>query len=147
MPCHPRSLSIPTLPPKNPGDPRSLHVRVNPTSPKFSLESLRAADSPPSESRHLGRARLTPAECLRHLHTQSCLYCGITGYFVTTCPLKKQAHQEGVSTLVDLMENFSSPLTRIPLNVILLWGNQLKSLRVLIDSEADERFLDATLAS
>jgi hypothetical protein len=31
--------------------------------------------------------------------------------------------------------------------VILLWGDQSKSLRVLIDSGADESFMDATLVS
>jgi predicted aspartyl protease len=30
---------------------------------------------------------------------------------------------------------------------MLLWGNQSKSLRVLIDSGADESFMDANLAS
>jgi hypothetical protein len=46
VPCRPRS--IPTLPRKNPGDPRSLHVRVKPMSPEFSRESQRTANSPPS---------------------------------------------------------------------------------------------------
>ena len=44
------------------------------------------------------------------------------------------------------MENFSASLTRTPFYVILLRGDQSKSLRVLIDSGADESFLDATLA-
>ena len=45
------------------------------------------------------------------------------------------------------MENFSASFTRTPFHVILLWGNKSKSLRVLMDSGADESFLDATLAS
>ena len=45
------------------------------------------------------------------------------------------------------MEHCSSPLTRPPIHAILLWGNQSKSLRVLIDSGADENFWDATLVS
>jgi hypothetical protein len=45
------------------------------------------------------------------------------------------------------MGNFSASLTRIPFHVILLWGNQSKFLWILIDSGADESFLDAILAS
>jgi hypothetical protein len=43
-------------------------------------------------------------------------------------------------------DNYSSPLTRIPFHAMLLWMNQSKSHRVLIDSGADESFMDATLA-
>jgi hypothetical protein len=50
-------------------------------------------------------------------------------------------------TLLAHMENLSVSLTRNPLHAILLWGNQYKSLWVLIDSGADESFLDGTLAS
>ena len=45
------------------------------------------------------------------------------------------------------MENFSASLARTPFHAILLWGNQSKSLWVLIDSGADESFFDATLSS
>jgi hypothetical protein len=45
------------------------------------------------------------------------------------------------------MANFSSPLTRTNFHAILLWGNQSKSLWVLIDSGADESFMNVTLAS
>lgn len=44
------------------------------------------------------------------------------------------------------MGNFSASLAHTPFHAILLWGNQSKSLRVLIDSGADEIFLDATLS-
>ena len=43
------------------------------------------------------------------------------------------------------MENFPASLARTPVHAILLWGNQYKSLWVLIDSGANESFLDATL--
>ena len=45
------------------------------------------------------------------------------------------------------MENFPSPLSRTPLHAILLWGEQSKSLRGLVDSGADESFMDTTLVS
>jgi hypothetical protein len=44
-------------------------------------------------------------------------------------------------------DHFYSLLTRTPFHAILLWGNQSKSLWVLIDSGADYSFRDATLAS
>ena len=44
------------------------------------------------------------------------------------------------------MGNFSASLAHTPFHAILLWGNQSKSLRVLIDSGADESLLDATLS-
>ena len=39
------------------------------------------------------------------------------------------------------------PITRTPLFALVLWGDQSKSLRVLIDSGEDESFMDATIAS
>jgi hypothetical protein len=49
--------------------------------------------------------------------------------------------------LVGHMGNFSASLTHTTYHAILLWGNQSKSLQVLIDSGADECILDATLSS
>ena len=48
---------------------------------------------------------------------------------------------------MSLTGNPLSPITRTPFYVILLWGDQSKSLQVLIDSGADESFMDATLVS
>lgn len=45
------------------------------------------------------------------------------------------------------MENVPPSLARTPFHAILLWGDQSKSLRVLIHFGANETFLDATLAS
>ena len=45
------------------------------------------------------------------------------------------------------MENIPDSLARTPFHAILLWGDQSKSLRVLIDYGADESFLDTTLTS
>ena len=46
-----------------------------------------------------------------------------------------------------LIDNCSSPPTRSPLHATLLWGDQSKSLLVLIDSGANVSLMDVTLAS
>jgi hypothetical protein len=43
------------------------------------------------------------------------------------------------------MGSFPSSICRTRLHATLLWGDQSKSLRVFIDSGADESFMDATL--
>lgn len=94
----------------------------------------------------LGRARLSVREHSRSLHSNCCLYCGGAGHYIATCPVKKP-FLVGTSTL---MSQTGSPLTSItcpPFFVILLWGDQSKSLWVLIDSGADESFMDATMVS
>ena len=48
---------------------------------------------------------------------------------------------------MSLTGNPLSPITQTPFYVCLLWGDQSKSLRVLVDSGADESFMDATLVS
>jgi hypothetical protein len=93
----------------------------------------------------LVRARLSPAESLRKLNTQSCLYCGATEHFLATCPLKTQAHQVDTSTLMSHTGSFPSLIAHTPLHATLFWGERSKSLRLLIDSGANEGFMDATL--
>ena len=46
-----------------------------------------------------------------------------------------------------LKDDCFSPLTRPTLYATLLWGDQSKSLQVLIDSGADVSLMDVTLAS
>ena len=87
-------------------------------------------------------ARLSPAEWVRRLETQSCLYCGTDEHFVPTCPFKRPSSFVGVGTLVGLKYNCSS---RPPLHATLLWSDQAKSLQVLIDSGADVSLMDVTL--
>lgn len=47
------------------------------------------------EPMQLGRARLTPGERQRRISLGECLYCGQSGHFLRTCPIrpKDQAHQ------------------------------------------------------
>jgi hypothetical protein len=50
-----------------------------------------------------------------------------------------------MSTLVSRAWSFQSLTTRKPLYATLLWGDQSKSIRVLIDSGAEESFMDTTM--
>jgi hypothetical protein len=49
--------------------------------------------------------------------------------------------------LVSCTGSIQYPLTRTPLHAILLLGDRSKSLWVLIDSGADDSFMDSTLVS
>ena len=53
----------------------------------------------------------------------------------------------GMSTLVGLKDNVASSPTHPPLYATLWWGDQSKSLQILIDSGADMSLMDVTLAS
>ena len=86
---HTRSSTFSPSPPKNPGSPQRLHSRENLKFPE--LPSRIIGDSFTPVPMQLGRARLSPSECLRRLSSNSCLYCGTTGYYIATCPVKKQS--------------------------------------------------------
>ena len=84
------------------------------------------------EPTQLGRARLLPRERSHRLSSNCCLFCGVARDFIATCPVKRPDSLVGTSTLSQT------------LFVILLWGDQVKSLQVLNDSGTDESFMDAT---
>lgn len=48
--------------------------------------------SPAPEPMQVDRTRLTQSERRRRRATNSCLYCGQPGHYVTTCPVKDSAH-------------------------------------------------------
>ena len=50
------------------------------------------------EPMQVGRASLTPEERRRRREGSLCLYCGQAGHFISRCPLKGRAHQEGRSS-------------------------------------------------
>ena len=93
--------------------------RETPTSPECSQESPRADDSHPPEPKLLGRARLSLVERLSRLNTRSCLHCGTTGRYISTCPLKRPGSSVGTSTLVRRTGSFKSP---IPLSKTPCYG-------------------------
>lgn len=88
----------------------------------------------------LGRATLS-RERLRRLSSKSSLYCDTTGHYISTCPVKD------TNTLEGHTGSLQTPTSHTPLHAILLWIDRLKSHQVLIDSVADEIFMDATLVS
>ncbi|KAK7922262.1 hypothetical protein WMY93_009164 [Mugilogobius chulae] len=90
--------------------------------PRNSVPSAAAPLPPPAhvsaeEPMQLGRAHLTPAERLRRIRAGECIYCGKLGHFLATCPSRPK---EGLTS-----ERGGS---------------------ALIDSGADENFLDVDLA-
>ena len=122
-----------------------MHFRENPMLPEFPWESLRTVDSPPPEPMQLDQARLSPEECLCRLNSKGCLYCGTSGHYIFPC--KTSGSSVGMNTLKGHTGSLPSPITRIPLHAILLWGDRSKFLRVLMHSGADGSFMDATLVS
>lgn len=109
---------------EEPRKSRLLHFREDPKSHESPQESSGTGDSLTPEPMQLGRARLLPQERLCRLNSNSFLYCGATGHYKSTCPVKDQTHQLGTSTMVGHAGRVSTPITHIPFHVILLWGDQ-----------------------
>ena len=71
----------------------------------------------------------------------------INGTFLIYLPIKRPGSSVGTSTLMSHTGSFQSLTTHNPLYATLLWGGQSKSIWVLIDSRANESFMDTTLVS
>lgn len=54
-----------------------------------------SSPSTDEEPMQVGRARLSPTERQRRLNAGECLYCGKSGHFITSCPIRPKdlAHQ------------------------------------------------------
>lgn len=81
-----------------PNPPQTVSIRLsNQRDTRGSAESFRNYPRPHEVDRpepmDLGRARISPAERERRFSSRSCLYCGTSGHYISTCPLKEQAHQ------------------------------------------------------
>lgn len=65
------------------------------TLPCFSPPTV-SQSLPEPEPMQPGHAKLTPEERQSRVKTRSCLYCGQTGYFLITCPMRqvKEAVQQ-----------------------------------------------------
>jgi hypothetical protein len=64
------------------GSPRRLLPREDTSLPKFIQEPPKTAVLPLPKPMQFGRAKLSPAEHVRRLNTQSCLYCGTASHYV-----------------------------------------------------------------
>ncbi|KAJ8271735.1 hypothetical protein COCON_G00105940 [Conger conger] len=88
----------------------------------------------PGEPMQLGRMRLTPSERQRRVRQGLCVYCGQAGHFLAACPTlpKDQAHTT----------SSTGPPTRLTQRGMLRWQVNSFPLQVLIDSGADDNFID-----
>ncbi|KAF7641247.1 hypothetical protein LDENG_00287690, partial [Lucifuga dentata] len=91
----------------------------------------------------LGRARLTPAERLCRMKAGDCLYCGQHGHVLATCP--RRGSPVSVGVLVN-QTKFIFPRPRLQLQATICLSNLHLPLSALIDSGADDNFLDEELA-
>ncbi|XP_055015782.1 uncharacterized protein LOC129410863 [Boleophthalmus pectinirostris] len=82
------------------------------------------------EPMQLGRARLTPAERQRRQRSGLCIYCGQAGHYINSCPQrpKEMAHQ-------------------LQLPSTLCWSRESIPLLALVDSGADDNFIDSNFVS
>lgn len=133
-------------PQRESGSFRRQLFREDSKLPERSRESTTGELDTP-EPMQLGRARLSVGERSRRMNNNCCLYCGGAGHFIATCPIRKPLSLVGTITMVSQTGCSLIPITRTPLFALVLWGDQSKSLRVLIDSGADECLMDATIAS
>jgi len=101
------------------------------------------------EPMQLGRAHLSPEERARRLRSNSCMYCGLVGHFVSVCPSKRAGSvviREVRSSQVASRSLPPPSSSRPLLDAALLWRTQSHVFSALIDSGADESFIDEEVA-
>ena len=86
----------------------------------------------------IGRTHLSPEERERRILSRACLYCGQTGHFLSGCPSCPGKGTWGILASRALDPSVSRPL----LCATLLWQDQTFPLTILLDSGADESFID-----
>lgn len=102
------------------------------------------------EPMQLGCFHLKPEERQCRIRDHCCLYCGKPGHFFASCtkhpsklassPVEGRIQSSQVSSQL-------APRPRTQVYVSLFWKRQSIQLSALIDSGADESFIDAALAS
>ena len=101
--------------------------------------------TPPSgsEPMQIGRTHLSPEERERRILSRACLYCGQTGHFLSGCPSCPGKGTGSPVTRGILASRALDPSVSRPLLcATLLWQDQTFPLSILLDSGADESFID-----
>ena len=123
--------------------PSWMLPKPSPVHPSFPVTPVTSA--PEAEPMQLGlvRAPLTPEEKQRRRQANLCLYCGGTGHFLRTCPVRPSKSRS------QFFMNFQNPglsQTYVTLSVSLQLMEKEVHLPAIIDSGACSCFLDTSLA-
>ena len=103
---------------------------------------------PLSESKpmKIGRTHLSPEERERRILSRTCLYCGQMGHFLSGCPSRPGKGAGSPVTRGVLVSHALDPSVFRPLLcATLLRQDQTSLLTILLDSGADESFIDREL--
>uniref|UniRef100_A0A8D0D3W8 Retrotransposon gag domain-containing protein n=1 Tax=Sander lucioperca TaxID=283035 RepID=A0A8D0D3W8_SANLU len=111
--------------------------RICPSTPRRELPLfLCPATRDVEEPMQLGRARLPPAERWRRRQAGECLYCGNSSHFLASFR---------VGTLASPVPEIDPTSPRLSLPATLQFGSLSLPLSALIDSGAEDNFIDANL--
>ncbi|XP_073719444.1 uncharacterized protein [Misgurnus anguillicaudatus] len=97
------------------------------------------------ESMQLGRMRLPQRERERRLQKALCLYCGRSGHFAKTCPLKGRCPSVNTGVLVGATSSKLSSVSSTQLPVVLSFAGRDHPSTALLDSGAEGNFIDEAL--
>ena len=94
----------------------------------------------------IGCTHLSPEERERRILSRACLYCCQTGHFLSGCPSCPGKGAGSPVTWGILVSRALDPSDSRPLLcATLLWQDQTSPLTILLDSGADESFIDLKL--
>ncbi|XP_062418964.1 uncharacterized protein LOC134131237 [Pungitius pungitius] len=118
-----------------------------PSEPTFPVTPPLADEGP--EPMQLGRLPLSPAERIRRIREQLCLYCGEAGHLLRNCRLRPPRQKDGwtyTSAKVGLSPVLNMSRQQLTLPTVLSLGKMKQEVRGLVDSGAAGNFMDQHLA-